>query len=255
MILHGLFGSFDNWGAVIRQLTTDASQNIEVISLDLRNHGNSPHAADMNYGSMANDVLETLGTLDIRRYHLLGHSMGGKVAMAMVAAMTRLQNGELDQTINSLTVVDIAPRQNESAHDDILEALLSLDLDSIKSRSDANKRLSEAIPSADVRQFLLKNLQRQPEGAYRWKLNLGVIADCYTSLLDNPLEPDTRPAKLPTLVIRGSVSDYVTDADLETFRHYFPTLTVTTIAGAGHWPHASHTEETTEAITRFLDSQ
>lgn len=205
----------------------------------------------MNYTRMAEDVTETLATHNIKHYHLLGHSMGGKVAMAMA----QQQQDTSQHLMRSLIVVDIAPRHNQATHLDIIKALQALDITTLKSRSDANQQLSAHIPEPAILQFLLKNLQRRPEGGYTWKLNLGVIADCYDELLLDPLERNTTPLTIPTLVIRGSISDYVSDADLQRFRECFTILSADTIDGAGHWPHASHTTETTAAITTFLDRQ
>lgn len=253
VILHGLFGSFDNWGSVSKRLSAKAEFNLEVISLDLRNHGNSPHTAEMSYASMADDVAETLIKEGVEHYHLLGHSMGGKVAMTLAQQPNDRRHSKL--SLRSLIVVDIAPRQYQPTHLEIIAALQTLDLNIVKSRSDANERLSDAIPSLEIRQFILKNLYRDQQGAYAWKLNLAAIAAAYDALLVNPLSNDTAPCDTPTLLIRGADSNYVAEADLTGFRHYFPALSIHTVAGAGHWPHASHTQETMTAITTFLNGQ
>ena len=244
MVLHGLFGSGDNWGAVSRHLIDDAVA-IRIVAVDLRNHGKSPHHADMNYRVMADDVIETLGALNIHHCTMLGHSMGGKVAMELALSADRDRIG-----IDRLIVVDIAPRDHEPSHREILSALSAIDLTLLKRRSDADQQLAADIPDAAVRQFLLKNLVRDDPGHYRWRLNLRALSNHYDELTGAPAVQHRYDQ--PTLLLRGTQSDYVTTADLALFRQFFTHLVDHPVPGAGHWLHITHTSEVADAISTFL---
>jgi len=249
VVLHGLFGCGENLRTVSRLLATagDASDiAVEIIALDLRNHGRSPHADSIDYTLMTEDVRETLSSLDIQHFHLLGHSMGGKVAMQLAASAS--------PPPASLMVLDIAARDYQPSHNAILAALNTLEPDTLKSRADAAKALASQLPGVapddPLVQFLLKNLERTESGSYRWRFNLGALTKHYPQLLLAPTL--TQPSDVPTLLIRGGNSPYVTDSDLDLMRKTFSQLSVNTVAGAGHWLHASHSKEVHAAIANFL---
>ena len=245
VILHGLFGSSDNWGSLRRQL----ERHFRVVALDLRNHGQSGHDPAIDYDIMAGDVEQTLAHLQIDRYHLLGHSMGGKVAMTMA--------GFAALGIDKLVVVDIAPKDYPPHHQPILQALLALDTNSLESRNQADQALRGSLPDSAVRQFLLKNLVRsapnnnaQPHSGFHWLFNLQALNANYTSLTKTP---DANGVfTKPVLVLRGSESDYVQDQDNSLFASRFSQFQLRTINGAGHWPHASHAAQVIDELLAFL---
>ncbi len=239
VILHGLFGSGENWRSIARLLSDD----FRVTALDLRNHGDSPRAAETSYPAMAADVLHTLDERQIMRTHLMGHSMGGKTAMQF--ALT------VPDRVDHLVVVDIAPRAYPSSHMRILEGLCALDLPTLRSRKEALEHLSEAVPEARVRRFLVKNLERTDEGAYRWRINLPAIRAGYPRIAEGLDLSDLYEG--PALFIRGDRSPYVRDTDLETVRAFFPEAQFETLPG-GHWIHADSTDLFVKAVRRFLNA-
>ncbi len=227
LILHGLFGMSDNWLSFARRLEKD----YRLFLLDLRNHGRSPHSAEMNYDVMAEDVStfirETVGTA----CSLVGHSMGGKVAMCLAVKQPEL--------IRSLVSVDIAPRQyRTSQFHDFLKVMMGMNLADLDSRSRADAILKEKLnlPVA-TRQFLLKNIYRNDHNRFRWRPNLNALYLNLEALLAEPPLKGVFPR--PALFARGSESPYITDEDLPLIRKYFPRAEIRDIPGANHWVHAS----------------
>lgn len=238
LILHGLFGSLDNWATLARRW----GEHFHVWTLDARNHGRSFHDERMDYPSMAEDVARFMERHGLSGAHLLGHSMGGKTAMQF--ALTR------PGSVRRLVVVDIAPRVYGRRHDAVLDALLHIDPRRLAGRHEADAALAAAIAEAPVRQFLLKNLARTEEGGYRWKLNLAAIARDYDALRAGP--PPGARYERPALFVRGGRSSYVRDEDRARIREIFPRATVVTIRRAGHWVHAEAPDELYTAVTAFL---
>jgi pimeloyl-ACP methyl ester carboxylesterase len=219
----------DNWQTIAKKLAEDYM----VYIIDLRNHGKSPHAAPMTYPQMAEDIQQFLENNWIYEANIIGHSMGGKVAMQLALSYPDL--------VKSLIVVDIAPKQYPGGHYEIFDALFALDLTKVEGRNDADNFLKERIKDFGVRQFLLKNLSRNKEGGYRWKMNLPVIYDHYQDILA-PIQAD-EPFEKPTLFIRGGQSDYIQADDLDTITELFPVAMIDTVLDAGHWVHAQAPEE------------
>jgi esterase len=238
IILHGLFGSLDNW----RTLSKTFSQFFTVFSVDQRNHGRSPHSDTFNYQVMAEDVKEFLQQQGLPSAHLLGHSMGGKTAMQ--CAVTHL--GIVDRLI----VVDIAPKSYPPGHEDIFDALYALDLQALRTRQEADAALAEKVQDSSLRQFLLKNLERDASGAFRWRLNLDAIYNNYAEMLK---EPQTKSKfDKPTLFIKGGASGYIQEEDKDTIRALFPLAQLVTIPGAGHWVHAEAPQKFAKIVLDFL---
>lgn len=240
VILHGLFGNWENWRSPQKAL----AKNAITIGLDLRNHGQSPHADTMDYAPMAEDVADTLNDLKVNACHLIGHSMGGKVALALTSMAS--------VNIRSLVVVDIAPRRYEGQHHDILSAMSQIQPGALASRKDADEQMAKHVGDMMTRQFLLKNLVRNRTNGgagYQWTLNLSALTVHYEKLLEPP--PMADHFERPTLIIRGSESDYVTDEDLALYHHWADELRSETILGAGHWPHASHGAEVIKLLEDF----
>jgi esterase len=237
IILHGLFGMLDNWHSVSRLL----GENFQVFALDQRNHGRSPHAADFTLEDMANDVRDFMHEHQIPRASLLGHSMGGKVAMLFA-----VRNPEL---LDKLIIVDIAPRAYDAHHDVILDALSSIDLKQFTSREEIDKGLAVSIPQPEIRQFLMKNLLREDDGSYRWKMNLPVIQANYEEVLKAIDIP--QPIEAPTLFIRGNKSSYIGPGDIAEIQRSFPQSTILDF-NAGHWVHAEVQSGFIAAVSDFL---
>jgi len=238
ILLHGLFGSSDNWYYIAQKLAA----KFHVFAVDQRNHGQSPHSSEMDYPSMAADVAELLAAQRLPSAVVLGHSMGGKTAMQFA-----LQFPDL---VGKLIVADMAPRGYEMMHDKIFAALLDLNLPAFGARQQMEEVLAPAIPSLTLRRFLLKNLGRDAHGNFFWKINLRGLADNYARLRA-PLAA-TFPFTKPTLFIRGGKSEFITMADETRIRELFPAAQIVTIPEAGHWLHADQPEEFGQLVLDFL---
>lgn len=239
VILHGLFGTLDNWQTLGKRWAEDFT----VFLVDQRNHGRSPHADTIDYPEMAGDLKAFLEHNWIYGTHVLGHSMGGKTAMQFAL--------DYPDMVDRLVVVDIAPRAYPGGHEAIFQALLGLDLDALGERGEADAILAERIPQRGIRQFLLKNLTRTKDGGYAWKMNLSAIHRHYPDILAN-IRPAAEPFAGPTLFIRGANSDYLADADWPAAQALFPAARLETVAGAGHWVHAERPEELYGLVDSFL---
>ena len=238
IILHGLFGSSDNWMTIARAL----SEKYQLFILDQRNHGQSFHSEEFNYKVMVADLMNFIKMHSIINPYIMGHSMGGKVGMQFA-----VRNPDF---LDKLVVVDIAPKTYEVHHDVILEGLQSINIDSLKSRSEADKALAAYVPQVLVRNFLLKNLARNPEGTYRWKINLKVIAENIEGIAEG-LDENFAFYK-PALFIDGEKSTYINKDDLKLIDKIFPDNQVITVGDAGHWVHAEKTEKFLDIVKKFL---
>jgi esterase len=237
VLLHGLFGAARNFGVVQRQL----AQSRRVIALDLRNHGASPHDGDMRYATMAADVLETLDRLSALPATLLGHSMGGKVAMQ--AALLH------PDTTARLIVADIAPVAYPPHHRVIAEAMASLPMSHGMSRGQADAALAAAVPDAGVRAFLLQNLQLGATPG--WRIGLAEIMAALPVVEAWDAPAGARYAG-PTLFIAGAASDYVQPQHRPAVRSLFPSARFVTLKNAGHWLHAENPAGFVGVVEAFL---
>ena len=238
ILLHGLFGAADNWHTIATRL----ADRFTVIVPDLRNHGQSPHSEEMNYPVMAVDVAELIGSLGLDDSLMLGHSMGGKVAMQLALTQPRL--------VRKLIVADMSPRGYTPLHNEIIAALAALGIGSFTARGEIEAALAGPIPSLNLRRFLLKNLTRTPEGRFAWKINLPAIAACYPQLRAAVSGPT--PFTGPTLFLRGSKSEYIRAAGEPAIPEFFPRAELQTIEGAGHWLHADAPDEFVRRVGEFL---
>ncbi|MEI8289191.1 MAG: alpha/beta fold hydrolase [Verrucomicrobiota bacterium] len=238
VLLHGLFGSGDNWFGVAPGL----AEKFHVFAPDLRNHGRSPHHPAMDYPLMAADVDKFFAGQQMGRACVIGHSMGGKVAMQFAL--------DFPARVQKLVVVDMAPRAYAPAHEEILAALLALDLSRFQTRSQLEAALAPEIPSLSLRRFLLKNLGRDDQGRFVWKLNLRGVADNYFRLGEvlSPRPPFARPA----LFLRGGKSGYLNVTDGVEIQKLFPAAQIETIPTAGHWVHADAPQEFVRRVLEFL---
>ncbi|MEQ1745451.1 MAG: alpha/beta fold hydrolase [Saprospiraceae bacterium] len=237
VILHGLFGFSDNWQTVAKAL---ADHHL-VHTPDLRNHGRSPHRPTHTYPEMADDLQFFLEKHWIFQTAIVGHSMGGKVAMQL--ALNR------PDMVDRLVVVDIAPGPAADNHGHIFQALLGLDLAQISTREEAETLLAPRVPDFGTRQFLLKNITRHHDGGFSWKMNLPVLWAEYPNILAGV---QGEPFSKPTLFVRGSRSDYIRDSDFPLIRSLFPQAQIVTVEGAGHWVHADKPAELLAVLLEFL---
>ena len=243
VILHGLFGTLDNWQTLARRWATEAG--LRVISVDLRNHGRSFHAPDLSYELMAADVLALFDHLALGPdTTLLGHSMGGKVAMRFAL--------DHPARLARLVVLDIAPRRADMAHqDDILAGLHSVNLATLQTRAEAEAALARHVPQPGVRQFLLKNLYRDADNRFAWRINLPALTAALPAI--GAATEAAAPFLKPTLFIRGGNSNYITPDDkLHGIPAFFPNSQVATVLDAGHWVHAEKPAEIYGMVQRFM---
>ena len=245
IILHGLYGSGDNWMSIAGGL----SDNFQVYLIDQRNHGRSPHADDMSYDALANDLNEFIENQKLNKVNIIGHSMGGKTAMWFAA--------KHPDKVKKLVVVDVAPgiydttSPNVKTHRKIIEALRSVDPAKAKNRKDLDKDFGKQIPNLQLRMFLLKNIERQPDGSYRWRLNIDSIENNIRNIMGGI--PDTNiTINAPTLFFKGELSDYITEKDFPLIEKIFPKAEIVTIRNAGHWLHARQPELFTQKTLEFL---
>ncbi len=241
IILHGLFGSQENW----RTLSKAFGQHFQVLALDQRNHGRSPHSEVFTYEAMTEDLYEFMQEHALPSAYMLGHSMGGKVAMRFAVTYPDM--------VDKLIVVDIAPEVYSPGHDDVFAALYSLDLPTLRSRQEADAALARHLPDLALRQFLLKNLEREESGTFRWRINLDGIRDNYHEMLKG-FEMIGTFAK-PTLFIKGAGSSYIKDNGFFTIREIFPRAQLVAIPGTGHWVHAEAPQEFARIVIEFLTVQ
>ncbi|XOV77707.1 MAG: alpha/beta fold hydrolase [Aestuariibacter sp.] len=223
ILMHGLFGSLENLGVIAKQL----QQQFQVISIDLPDHGRSPHSNQFSYQQYAQSIVDTLDSLQIGECHLLGHSMGGKVAMTIA-----LSNAK---RVKKLLVADIAPVKYEPRHDNVFKALTAVDLDNISSRTEADKQMAQYVEEIGVRQFLLKSLEKTDTG-FRWRFNLNMLQRDYESLsagMDSSNSFDK-----PTLFVKGGNSNYISEAHQQAILQLFPRANAKIINDTGHWLHA-----------------
>ena len=238
IIMHGIFGMLDNWHSFASQL----GQDFRVFTIDHRNHGRSPHSDSFTYEDMVGDLLEFISDRQLDRAHLIGHSMGGKVAMHFA-----LKHPE---KIDRLCVLDIGIKYYPPRHDYIFQALCNIDIASFESRNDIDEYLSDQIHNFAIRQFLIKNIRRAPDGSFSWKMNLPVIRKSYEAITE--WIPTGQAFDGETLFIRGANSSYILMDDWPGIREIFPRARLETIGGASHWLHAEKPYELLKLIRNFL---
>jgi pimeloyl-ACP methyl ester carboxylesterase len=238
IILHGLFGSLENWQAISEGL----SDAFHIFALDQRNHGRSPHSMEMNYAVMARDIGEFMVQHSLPSTHLLGHSMGGKAAMQFALSQP--------DKVNKLIIADVAPRIYARSHEHIFKAMLALDPKQFKTRQEIEVALEPEIPEWTVRRFLMKNLTRDANGAFQWRINLPALYQHYDEINQAPAAGT--PFEKPTLFICGAQSDYISDADLPEIQRLFPQAEIHTIPNTSHWLHAEAPVEFIRVTREFL---
>lgn len=238
VLIHGLFGSLENLGGIARQL----AEHHTVYSLDLPNHGRSPHTDTTSLMQMAEAVYEWMQRENLLHASLIGHSLGGKVAMEL--ALTH------PQRVDRLAVLDIAPVHYEPHHHQVFKGLLTLNLDDLPNRARADEVMAEHVEETAVRSFLLKNLVRE-DGRYRWRMNLSALHNCYGRLVSG-----NRVARYTgkTLFLKGSHSDYIGPQYKDEILSRFPAAQVRVVADTGHWLHADKPDLVARLLLRFLQT-
>lgn len=233
VFIHGLFGSLSNLGMLARAFF----ETHQVVQIDVRNHGKSAHSNEMNYQLMAQDVLETLNNLNIQSFDVVGHSMGGKIAMKLAdLAPSRL---------TKLIVLDMAPcSSTKRNHDTIFEALFAVETAQIQSRQEALVIMREYLKEEMVVQFLMKSFTKG-----QWLFDVKAIYENYSNILDW----EKMHSEIPAIFIRGGISPYLAqDIQQQAVYSQFPNAVIHTIDGAGHWLHAEKTDEVLEQIQHFI---
>ncbi len=235
IILHGLFGMGDNWLTIGRRI----AERHTVYLLDQRNHGHSPHSADFTYEVLSNDLAEFIKDHALAEVILIGHSMGGKTAMLFAL--------QKPQKLSKLVVVDIAPKAyNQPYFKLFVNALSAIPLQRLTSRQEVEAQLKKVISQRAIRRFLLKNLARNRDNRFYWKINLSAIAANLHEIM-KPVD-GAQPFAGPALFVRGETSDYILDEDIPEIKRLFPNSRLVTIAQASHWLHA----ETPDNFCRHL---
>ena len=237
VILHGLFGTSDNWQTHAKKL----GEYYRVILVDQRNHGHSPWSEDFTYEHLADDLERLIIHLGIDQFTLIGHSMGGKTAM--------YYSQKYPTRLEKMVIVDIGIKQYPMHHNEIIKGIKSLDLATISSRSTAEQAMIPFVDSYGVRQFLLKNLYWVEKGKLAWRMNVDV--------LEREMEEILAPIPnievwTPTLFLRGAMSNYILDEDWDAIEEIFPDATLKTIENAGHWVHSEQPDEFIEKVLGFI---
>lgn len=238
IILHGFLGSSDNWRAMSKRFAT----HFKVYCLDLRNHGASPHHPAMSYPAMAEDLREFFASEKIDHAHLIGHSMGGKIAMQFAL--------DESHSVKRLVVIDIAPRAYPPTHRPLLAALKALELATCNSYGDVDRVLEREIRDNQVRQFVIKNLSRGADASLHWRIGLDEIISNYDALTE-AVNAD-RAVATRTCFIRAGRTNFIGDADIPRIRQLFPNAEIVTVTDAGHWVHIDAADRFYQTVTGFL---
>jgi len=243
LVLHGLFGSHSNWGWHSKQL----AQQYAVYGIDLRNHGDSPHSDQLDYQVMAEDVRQLIIRLGLESCCIVGHSMGGKVAMQLALNFPDL--------VEKLVIVDIAPvsyPEDADGHMNVLAAMDAVKLSEIKSRTEAEVTLEDYITAEALRKFVLTNLVRSKDGLFEWRLDKDSIRKNYANLRAELIA--TMSFSKPVLFVKGSLSPYIKSEHEAQITELFPAASVKLIIDAGHWLHAEQPHALSRILLKFLPS-
>jgi esterase len=241
ILLHGLFASMQNWQSIAKRLNAE----FHIYNLDMPNHGNSVHTPSISYEEMRVMIIEFIEEKIGQPVRLMGHSMGGKVAM--LVALTR------PDLVEKIIVEDMAPKLYPPWFAPVVRALVNLPIHRLASRAEADEILAQDIKEASLRTFLLTNLVRMETGQFQWRIHLEAIVKGGPSIAEFPFELDSKTqSQLPALFIRGDQSAYVKDEDMPLIRDFFPKAQIETVRGAGHWVHAQEPDLFSELARNFL---
>ena len=242
IIIHGLFGMSDNWNTLGKRF----SEYYTVHLVDLRNHGRSPHSDEFNYDLMSSDIMKYISDNNIKKPSILGHSLGGKVAMKVAIDHPNI--------IRKLIVADIAPKKyNTSFHQDLLLKISKINLNLYSKRNDVEKALSYSISDFNIRSFLLKNLYRNEFKNFSWRFNVESLLHHLHNIQDDSFVKGK--CNVPTIFIRGGNSDYITKEDEVKIHQHFIDCSILTIKNAGHWLHAEQPTEFFQVVLNSLSAK
>lgn len=243
IILHGIFGISDNWVTLGKRLADKFSVYIP----DMRNHGQSPHNPTFNYMAMADDLMEFIEAHQLAHPMIIGHSMGGKVAMTFA-----LEHPEM---VDKLAIVDISPRKypGRDVHFEMISAMMAVNFETAGTREEVEAQLEKSIPDKRIRLFVMKNLYRKTKHTFGWRLNLEAISANMDYVFDGI--QSTGIYKGPALFIRGGKSDYINDTDAELIHQYFPEANIRTIENASHWVHADAPDALCRLFSLFFGKE
>lgn len=242
IMLHGLYASSDTWMGLVPAL----SRNFRLILVDLRNHGRSPHSMQMSYAEMSNDVLELMDVLELKSAYLVGHSMGGKVAMRFAL--------DYPERVLGLAIEDISPlaysveHSNYWYHKTVVSAIQKLPLGQVRVRKDAEELLVAALGDVPMAKFLVKNLQ-QINGTWRWLLNIDALATGLANLMDGIAANGKKVVYKPAVFIKGADSAYIAPQDIPAISSIFPASKLVVVDGADHWVHIRQPQEFERILT------
>jgi len=240
IIIHGLLGCKDNWRSIAKQLNTFSN----IYCVDCRNHGESFHSQQMSYQDMSNDIERLCDHLNIKNATILGHSMGGKIAMHCLQQNARRYKKGI--------IVDIAPKSYAPHHHLILNSMKAVSFSTLLTRTAIDTFLATTIPDVAIRQLLLKNIKRNQNNHFYWQCNVTNIIQNYEHIMEHSLS--NTPISVPTLFLRGSLSDYIRNpADYSQIHQHFTNATIKTINGAGHWVQSQKPQEFLEHVTTFIN--
>jgi len=239
LIIHGYLGMSDNWKTLATQFV---SEGFQTHALDLRNHGRSFHSEEFTYEVMVQDILDYCQENNLEKVSIIGHSMGGKLAMFFAT--------KYPEMIDKLIIADIGPKYYRPHHQDIMEGLNAVDFSKKPERSDVEELLKPHIPDFGTRQFLMKSLYWVEPGQLAWRFNLPV----FNANIDNIGEalPENATFEKPTLFLRGEKSNYIKDEDFDMIRKHFPNSEIKTIANSGHWLHAENPKDFYQESIAYL---
>lgn len=241
IILHGLFGSLDNWATIGRKL----GEEYMVYLLDQRDHGKSPHTDAFSYDILSEDLKYFMDENWVHQSYIMGHSMGGKTAMRFAL--------EYEDMVEKLIVLDMAPRQYTNRHQMVFDAMDSVDFETMESRADAKDVLMEMLKGDQATTaFLLKNIKRHKEGGFSWKMNTKLLRQEYENIIA-PI-PTNKVYEGPTLFVKGGNSAYITEEDDQLIKDLFPNSDTITMEDVGHWLHAEKPHKLMEIVQEFIES-
>lgn len=249
IIMHGLFGSKNNWNTLSKTIHQQTDR--KVITIDARNHGDSPHSTEMSYSHMAQDIVQLMNDLGFSKATLIGHSMGGSAVMYVAL--------HYPQLVEKLVVVDMSPVRT-SPHlmemDKIFKAMRTIDLNEIstltKARNAAREQLASVVKSLALRQFLTMNLVEADIGKFKWRVNLPVLEQNFARNIAVFPTVGAKSYNGPTLFIGGSKSDYIQVQDHDKIKQLFPNAEILYINGANHWVHVDKPTEFLKITTNFI---
>ncbi len=240
IIIHGLFGMSDNWNTLAKKFSKDFCVHV----VDLRNHGYSPHSPHFNYKLLSEDILEYINQQRLFKPVIIGHSLGGKITMKLVATQSSI--------VEKIVIVDISPRNYDIMfHQNILKILNAIDLSKHFSRQEIDHNLSNDIPDKNIRSFLLKNLYRNENKLFAWKFNIDSLLNNLHNINEDFLIG--KPIDTPSLFLKGERSNYITVKDENLIKNHFSQAIIKKINHAGHWVHAENPDQFYLEVSSFIN--